>query len=412
MPAAEFVALAILLVTLIGLLWQPFGTRDWMWTMAAAAIVLATGLLSLQDAESTLASVVGVLLFLLGVAVVAELSSHAGVFQNIAGILARRANGNQLRLLVWVFLLTAFATSIFSLDGAVVVMTPVVIHLARMRGVTFLPLAFTVVFVANCGSLLFPMSNLTNLLAVEQLSWSFTDYLAALWLPALLVLATTALMLWLWFRKDLTTRFEPTPSPPASDPVLLRVATVVCAIMLPAFFVAGIVGFGVEWIALGAAAILAITFVVRGTTTLELAKTVPWQVLFFVIGLFLTVAAALDAGLGQQVATVMAALNGAALPDLVGSMGISAGLANLVNNLPAFLMIGPDVVGSQMAAVLVGVNAGPMLTPIGSLATVLWLHLIRRHGADAPSTKTIIKFGVIATPPIVLTGTLGVWLLA
>ena len=182
--------------------------------------------------------------------------------------------------------------------------------------------------------------------------------------------------------------------------------------MLPAFFVAGIVGFGVEWIALGAAAILAITFVVRGTITLELAKTVPWQVLFFVIGLFLTVAAALDAGLGQQVATLLAALNGTALPDLLSSMGISAGLANLVNNLPAFLVIGPHVVGSQMAAVLVGVNAGPMLTPIGSLATVLWLHLIRRHGADAPSTKTIIKFGMIATPPIVLTGTLGVWLLA
>ncbi len=93
MPAAEFVALAILLVTIIGLLRQPFGNRDWMWTMAAAAIVLATGLLSLQDAESTLASVVGVLLFLLGVAVVAELSSHAGVFQNIAGILAAHPAG-------------------------------------------------------------------------------------------------------------------------------------------------------------------------------------------------------------------------------------------------------------------------------------------------------------------------------
>ena len=169
MPATEFASLAILLATLIGLLWQPFGTKDWMWTLGAGAIVLVTGLVSLQEAESTLSSVTGVLLFLLGVAVVAELSSHAGVFQRAARVLAVWAKGSQVRLFCWIFLLTAFATSIFSLDGAVVVMTPVVIHLAMMKGVSFLPLAFTVVFVANCGSLLFPVSNLTNLLAVEQL---------------------------------------------------------------------------------------------------------------------------------------------------------------------------------------------------------------------------------------------------
>ncbi len=410
MPIVEFAALGILVITLVGLLWQPFGTKDWMWTIGAAGIVLAAGLLSIDNAESTLASVSGVLLFLFGVAIVAELSSHAGVFQHAAFVVASWAKGSQTRLFVWVFALTAFATSIFSLDGAVVVMTPVVIHLARMRGVQLLPLAFTVVFVANCGSLLFPMSNLTNLLAVEQLNWSFFYYTQKMWLPALLVLLTTAVMLWLWFRKDLVARYEPAETPTSADPALRKIASVVCAFMLPSFFVAGLIGFGVEWIALGAAFILAVTFLLRGHRALEVAKTVPWQVLFFVIGLFLVVAAAVDSGLGQQVAHIMARLSDPGLGGVLGSMGLATLLANLVNNLPAFLIIGPDVMGSQMSAVLVGVNAGPMLTPIGSLATVLWLHLLRRHDAATPSFTSILTLGIVATPPIVLVGALGVWL--
>ena len=178
----------------------------------------------------------------------------------------------------------------------------------------------------------------------------------------------------------------------------------------PSFFIAGLFGWGVEWIALGAAVVLAVTFLVRGRGPRDVAKTVPWQILFFVIGLFLVVAAALDAGLGQQVANVMASLNGTEFSSFLGSTAVATALANLVNNLPAFLIISPDVIGSQMSAVLVGVNAGPMLTPIGSLATVLWLHLLRRHDVATPSTTSILKFGLVATPPIVFAGVVGVWL--
>lgn len=412
MPTAEFFALAVLVVTLVGLLWRPFGTKDWMWTVGATIIVLSAGLLSIGNAESTLASVSGVLLFLLGVAVVAELSSQAGVFQHVAFVVAGRANGNQLKLFVWVFALTAFATSIFSLDGAVVVMTPVIIHLARLRGVQLMPLAFTVIFVANCGSLFFPVSNLTNLIAVEQLNWSFFYFTGMMWLPAVLVLITTGIILWLWFRKDLALPYETADPPVSADRALRRIASAICAIMLPSFFIAGLFGWGVEWIALGAAVVLAVTFLVRGSSPRDVAKTVPWQILFFVIGLFLVVAAALDAGLGQQVANVMASLSGTEFSSFLGSTAVATALANLVNNLPAFLIISPDVIGSQMSAVLVGVNAGPMLTPIGSLATVLWLHLLRRHDVAIPSTASILTFGFVATPPIVFAGVMGVWLAA
>ncbi|MCB0917712.1 MAG: arsenic transporter [Actinobacteria bacterium] len=410
MPASEFVALAVLVLALVGVLWRPFGTRDWMWTCGAALIVLLSGLLSLADAGSTLAAVTPVLAFLVGVSVVAELSSHAGVFERAAFVLARWSRGHNLRLFLWVFALAAFATSIFSLDGAVVVMTPVVVHLARMPGVRLLPLAFTVIYVANCGSLLFPVSNLTNLLAVELTGMSFFEYTARMWLAAVLVLAVTGLLLWIRFRSGLATSFTAVQPPPASDVVLLRLAGIICIIMLPGFFVAGLLGVGVEWIALGAALVLAVAFLARGSSGWNIVRTVPWQVLFFVIGLFLIVAAARDSGLGTQVGRLMTLLAGDELAPLLGSAGLATLAANLLNNLPAFLILAPDAIGAQLGAVLVGVNAGPMLTPIGSLATVLWLHLIRRHQAQPPRTATFVWFGLLATPPIVLVGTIGVWL--
>jgi arsenical pump membrane protein len=407
---AELVTLGILLIALIGVLWRPLGIKEWIWTSAAAAIVLLAGFLSLEDAESTVSDVVGVLAFLVGVAVVAELTSSAGVFAQAAYLMAKKSQGKPTRLFMLVFALTAFATSIFSLDGAVVVMTPVVVHLAAMAGVQLMPLAFTVVFVANCGSLLFPVSNLTNLLAVQQLNISFFDYTSRMWLPSLLVLVATWVVLRLWFRRSFSGTFTVEERPTISDPVVFRAGVVVCVAMLPAFFVAGILGFPVEVVALSAALILGLVFIIRGRSARSVAATVPWQVVFFVVGLFLVVAAARDNGLGSQIGDLMAAIAEPTLGAGVATTGVAAALANVVNNLPAYLIIAPAATGDQIYNVLVGVNAGPMLTPLGSLATVLWLHLLGKHKVEKPSTLDIAKIGLVATPPILLAGVIGLWL--
>jgi arsenical pump membrane protein len=408
--AAEFITLGVLLVVLVGVLWRPFGTREWMWTVGGAAIVLLAGLLSLADAESTVSEVAGILAFLLGVAVIAELTSAAGVFERVAFVLAARARGSSRKLFTLVFLLTAFATSIFSLDGAVVVMTPVVAQLAAMSGISLFPLAFCVVFVANCGSLLFPVSNLTNLLAVQQAGLGFFEYTSRVWLAALLVLIATWLILRLWFRRELRDRYEVLAPPAIQDRGIFLVASVICAAMLPLFFLAGLFDWPVAYVALSAALTLAVASLLRGRSERQVIAAVPWQVLFFVLGLFLVVAAARDNGLASQANTLMTSISGGGFWNSAATTGISALFANAVNNLPGYLILAPAADTEQLYSVLIGVNAGPMLTPLGSLATVLWLHLLAKNDVPRPTTGTILKLGAIATPPILLAGVLGLWI--
>src|SRR5690242_1504660 len=225
-----------------------------------------------------------VLLFLIAITVLAELADLAGVFDVAAHRAARVARGRTLALFGLVVVLATATTVLLSLDTTAVLMTPVVLALAQQLELDPMPFAFTTVWLANTASLLLPVSNLTNLLAVDRLGLTTGGYVAELALPALVAVAITAAALLLWHRTSLTGRFEvPAPSEP-QDRVLFLVTGAACALLVPLLLA------GVEVaLAAGASALVAvIAFAAKDRASLRLSL-VPWRLVLSVSVLFAVV---------------------------------------------------------------------------------------------------------------------------
>ncbi|UOW04801.1 arsenic transporter [Clavibacter michiganensis subsp. michiganensis] len=335
--------------------------------LVVGAVAVATGALPLDDLGVLYERVWPILLFVVAITVVTELASEAGLFAWIAERAAGLGRGRTWALWLATVVLACLCTIFLSLDTTAVLLTPVVVVLARHCGLPPLPFALTTVWLANTASLLLPVSNLTNLLAEHELGGLGPAGFAALTVaPALVAIAVPVLAILVIHRKDLFTRYEVGPPTAPTDRVLLVGSAVVVGLLVPALVS------GVEvWIpALAAAVVLAILTAVRRPRVLRLGL-LPWQLVVFASGLFIVMEAAQSLGL----TAVMAAISGqgqdaAALFRLAGVATLSA---NAVDNLPAYLALEP-VAGSpeRLVAILVGVNAGPLITPWASLATLLW----------------------------------------
>jgi arsenical pump membrane protein len=364
-------------------------------------IALLTGAFPASDALAVADRVWPILLFVVAVTVVAELASKAGLFDVVAARLARVARGRTVWLWVLVVALATVATAFLSLDTTAVLLTPVVISMAVARKLDPLPFAFVTVVLANTASLVLPVSNLTNLLASEALGGGHDPvaFLALLGPSAFIAIAVSVVVLTLVFLRRLPKTYPDAASPTVSDPVLLRVAGVVTVALLPLLVV------GLEpWMpALGAAIVLAAAFAWRAPRGLGI-RLVPWSLLVFAGGLFLAVGALEALGIGQ-VTTVLAG-TGDDLVSLWQLAGVGALAANGINNLPAYLAL-ESVAGSpaRLAALLVGVNAGPIVTPWASLATLLWHERLVAAGVEVKWSRFIVLGAVIA-PLILLLGVL------
>lgn len=356
-----------------------------------SAGAVAFGLMPMSDVLVIADRVWPILLFVIAITVVAELAAGAGLFDLTSAFLARIARGRVWLLWLLIVGLAILSTAFLSLDTTAVLFTPVVVAVARAHRLDPLPFAFTTVWLANTASLVLPVSNLTNLLAVERLGIDVGAFVALLGASALVAIAVTVALLWIAFHRRLRGRFSPAPAPAMGDRMLSWIAGGVVIVLLP-LLVSGIP----PWIpALGAAIVLVVVFLWRFPRALRLSL-IPWQLLVFASGLFLAVGV-LEA-LGAR--TVLEALSGTgddpvALWRLsgVGMLG-----ANAVNNLPAYLALeGVADSPARLGALLVGVNAGPLITPWASLATILWHSRLHAVGVTV-SWKQFVLLGLIAAP--------------
>ena len=370
-----------------------------LWILGIVALL--TGTLPADEALAVADRVWPILLFVVAVTVVAELASKAGLFDVVAARLARIARGRTVWLWVLVVGLATVATAFLSLDTTAVLLTPVVVSMAVARKLDPLPFAFVTVVLANTASLVLPVSNLTNLLASEALGGGHDPiaFLALLGPSALIAIAVSVVVLTVAFLRKLPTSYPDAAPPAVSDPLLLRLSGVVTLALLPLLVV------GLEpWMpALGAAAVLVAVFAWRAPRALGI-RLVPWSLLVFAGGLFLAVGALESLGIGQV--TAVLAGTGEDLPSLWQLAGVGALAANGINNLPAYLAL-ESVAGSpaRLAALLVGVNAGPIVTPWASLATLLWHDRLVAAGVEVKWSRFIVLGAVIA-PLILLLGVL------
>jgi Na+/H+ antiporter NhaD/arsenite permease-like protein len=381
--------------------WRAAARRPVLDWITAALLVLglifvATGLLPKAEADATIRRILPLLLFLGSVIVLAELTADASVFDVIAVRVAGLARGNYPALFVLCVFFAAATTTVLNLDTTAVLLTPVMLALARKSGIAVIPLAMTTVWLANTASLLLPVSNLTNLLAANRVALPAAAFASRMWPVQLTSVAVTMVFLWVFFwRRSVrgVDRYDPPPPLQPADPVLFWVAALACLLFITVIVTTGIqLGYAA---AMAAAAVVAV-FAVRKRAALR-PGLIPWRLLVFVVGLFLVVQTVSLHGLG----TITQALIGTGDGTLgaVRAAATGAGLSNAVNNLPAYVAgeaVIPVSNHEQLLALLIGTNVGPIITPWASLATLLWYERCRSYDAVVPLRTFMLTGAALA----------------
>ncbi|WP_018180275.1 SLC13 family permease [Jongsikchunia kroppenstedtii] len=339
-----------------------------------------------------------VVVFLLAITALAEVAAVAGLFDVVGHVAVRLAGGRVWLMWLVTFVAGCVATTVLSLDATAVLFTPVVIAMARQAGTSPIPFVLTTVWVANTGSLLLPVSNLSNLLALRHFEqWGGAGgYLSVAWRPALMAMAATALVLVLLHRRELTGRYRVAEPPVVNDRVLLWCSAVLCVSLVPVVLagvnpaipatVAALVGIGVlAW---------------RARERLR-EIVVPWRMALAVLVVFVAIRLLAHAGALDWLTT--AAGHGTDTVSRLRLAGVGAFAANAVNNLPGYLLLEPAATDSahRMMALLVGVNAGPLITPWASLATLLWWQRCRRAGVTVSRKSFALQGCVVAVVTVV-----------
>jgi arsenical pump membrane protein len=402
------VALVVLAVTLAAAVAHSRRLPQALAAGGGAALLVAVGAIGFTPALDALRALAPTVGFLAALLAIAEGARREGLFDALGALMARGSRGSPRRLLALVVVIASAVTAVLSLDATVVLLTPIVFVTATRLRTRSRPHVYACAHLANSASLLLPVSNLTNLLAFHASRLSFIRFAGLMALPTLGVVLVEWLVLRRFFAADLG-RSRHFAGQTLAPPRLPRFATAVLALTLAGFALSSLAGIAPVWVAI-AGAISLPALAARTTSSLALARTVEPGFLVFVLGLGVIVAAASAAGLDSAVREVLPI--GTTFPDLLAIAALSAVLANLVNNLPATLMLIPVAVAGGpggVLAVLIGVNIGPNVTYVGSLATLLWRRVMHAQEADV-ELGVFLRLGALTVPAAIVTATVLLWL--
>ena len=426
-------ALAIFVGTLVLVIWQPRGLGIGWSALAGAAVALLTGVVGWSDVGTVWGIVWDATFTFVALIVISLILDEAGFFAWAALHVARWGGGDGRKLFPLVVLLGAAIAAVFANDGAALLLTPIV--LAILLRLEFPPagaLAFTIAcgFIADTASLPLVVSNLVNIVTANYFGVPFGRYAAVMVPVNLASVAATLLVLWLWFRRDIPVRYAVAelelPRQAIRDRALFRAACPLLALLMVAYFVTGPLGVPIALVT-GAAALVLMAIAGRWATggrgaTIALGKVLrgaPWQIVLFSIGMYLLVYGLGNSWLTATATGVLAWL--ASQGTFVATIGTGfavAVLASVMNNMPATLVGALAIDAAEVPAItrelmiyanIVGNDLGPKFTPIGSLATLLWLHVLAGKGQRI-SWGQYVRVGLILTPPVLLAALVALWL--
>ncbi|MDQ2796225.1 MAG: SLC13 family permease [Actinomycetota bacterium] len=404
--AAEAVAVVLLALTLASAVLRPRGLSEAVVAVPAAFLLVVTGIVPGRAALDRLGAIGPTVGFLAAILVFGHLCADAGVFTYLGAVAARAGRSDPRRLLGLVVGLAAAITATLTLDATVVLLTPVVLATTARLRVPARPFAYACTRLANSGSLLLPVSNLTNLLAFSAAGLSFGRFTALMVLPWLIVCLVEYLGLRIFFRRDLHTDVAVAADalPPAP-----RYALVVLAVTVALFVLTSAVGIAPAWAALaGCAALLVPVVRRRELQPMRLVGAASIGFCVFVLALAVIVDGVTRHGLRAALQHVVP--TSTSFLALLGLAAVAAVLANVVNNLPATLALVPLVFAQPawVLAVLIGVNIGPNAAYPGSLATLLWRRLL--PASDKPKAGEFHLLGILTVPLLIVLATAALWL--
>jgi arsenical pump membrane protein len=413
-------------LTLVGIMTRPFRWNEATIAMQGAGVLLVLGLISPADAFSTLLRDWNTFLFFLGIMALSALAEAAGLFDWLAAQAARFAGRSAARLFLNVFLLGCVISAILSNDATALILTPIVYVLVTKLRLPVLPYLFACTFIADTASFLLPVSNPINIIIISRFPLDLWTFLRLLLLPSLVVITINIAVFFLLYRKQLRGTFDLARLPSAQDAIkhkpYFRYTCCVLGILAVAYVIGSSFQLPLSLIALGGAFLLMIGGIFWNRISLqETAKRISWSIFGFIAGMFIVVRAIEDTGLTAKFGDWLIHLSGGTSfgAVMVGTAGAALG-TNLINNVPmAVVMISalggiqhaaPALKNGFLAATIFGCDLGPNLTTVGSLATVLWLLILRQRDVDV-SGLDYFKVGILVTPLMLLAGALTIWLL-
>jgi arsenical pump membrane protein len=404
------VTLIVFAMMLVLVFVRPRRWNEAWWTMLGAAAMLVLGLVSPREAiDETLAGK-NALLFLLSLLALSLLVGKSGFFDWAAIRCARIAKGNAHSLYRNAFMLGAIVTAILSLDTTAVMLTPVMLAVVKRLKLRAGPYVVLCAFVANVGSLVLPISNLTNILFADTFHLTFAAFASRMIAPQIVALITTYAILRWHFRRELPNYFDgeslPEPASVVPNRAYFLVSVTVLVVVLVGYFLAPIARLEPYVIAFAGSGVLMIAGAATKRVRIRTAGELSWDLFPFVVGLFVAVQGLENLGLVGVASQWLAHMRPGSPENLFAAAGATALASNIMNNLPAALIARSVLLGSHahtgtVLAALVGTDVGPMITPFASLATMLVLALARREGEEV-RTRAFVMLGLWAVPLIVV----------
>ncbi|GAC1033220.1 arsenical efflux pump membrane protein ArsB [Pseudomonas sp. No.21] len=413
------IAAAVFLLTLVLVIWQPRGLGVGWSAALGALLALVAGAVSLQDIPTVWAIVWNATATFIAVIIISLLLDEAGFFEWAALHVARWAGGSGHRLFAFCVLLGAAVSALFANDGAALILTPIVISMLlalRFSAATTLAFVMAAGFIADTASLPLVVSNLVNIVSADYFGLGFAEY-ASVMVPVNLVsVAATLLVLYLFYRRDIPGRFAPeglkAPVEAIRDRPTFVVGWWVLLLLLVGLFALEPLGIPISVVAAICAAIL-FAVAARGhvISTRRVLREAPWQVVVFSLGMYLVVYGLKNAGLTDALTQVLNRLaEQGPWAAALGTGLLSAALSSVMNNMPSVLIGALSIQASEASGIVreamiyanvIGCDLGPKITPIGSLATLLWLHVLERKGIRI-TWGYYFRVGILLTLPVLL----------